>query len=337
MKKIFCIISFLIFGFYCYSQDYIKYTLEDMLWIKNQENSRKTNTLFPLKYYKIAFHVVRTSSGTTERQGIEADIKRALAYMNSKYIGANVQFYICDINYINNDTYYNFIDTYANSSSLMQTYNNSDALNIYLFNSMINPTNGENLWGYAYLPCGNFIALIHSTMDEIVTITHEVGHAFGLLHTHRDYGNLEFVDGSNCENAADGFCDTPADPKLDFEKYVNEDCEYTGTMLDPHGDPYNPDVTNIMSYARHKCRNHFSPEQIVSINFWANDPCRLCFSHMSTLENTTISNNQNISEDVIILKNVTVQNNSTIILQPCAFVEISGNSEITLGSTLDIQ
>lgn len=333
MKKIFCIITLLIYGFYSYSQDDVKSSKEDILWCQNQENSRKTTNLYPLRYIKIAFHIVRTSAGTTERQGIETDIKNALVYMNSKYVGANVQFYICDINYINNDTYYNF--NTSTQSALMQTYNISDAINIYLFNTMVNP-DGSNVWGYTYYPCSpNIIALRQSTMDELVTVTHELGHFFRLPHTH-DRGN-ELVDGSNCATAGDCFCDTPADPNLQFDLYVNENCEYTGTMLDANGDPYNPDVANIMSYARHKCRNHFSPEQLAMVNYWANQSCRICFSHMSNIENTIISTNQTISEDVIILKNVTVQNNSTIILQPCTFVEISGNSEITLGSTLDIQ
>ena len=46
---------------------------------------------------------------------------------------------------------------------------------------------------------------------------HEMGHFFGLLHTH-GYSNTvktdEFVDGSNCNEAGDYFCDTPADPRL---------------------------------------------------------------------------------------------------------------------------
>ena len=58
---------------------------------------------------------------------------------------------------------------------------------------------------------------------------------------------------------------------------------------------------------------------------------------MYVLENITLSSDQFITEDVIALRNVKVVSNSKVILKPCAIVEISGNSEISLGSTLDIK
>lgn len=44
------------------------------------------------------------------------------------------------------------------------------------------------------------------------------------------------MDGSNCEVAGDFFCDTPADPKLNFVDDVNESCVNTGGRIDAHGD-----------------------------------------------------------------------------------------------------
>lgn len=344
MKKILCIIILSFFSLYCFSQaaeEYIgNYTLNNLIQNKQYENNYKSGTLFPLKYYKIAFHIVRTSAGTTERQGIESDINKAIALMNEKYTGANVQFYICDIDYINSDSYYNF--NLQDQSVLLNTYNNSDAINVYLFNYMYSGTN--QYWGYTYMPgytyaSTNLIALRHSTFDELVTITHEFGHFFGLPHTHNDFGssNNEFVDGSNCDKAGDFFCDTPADPKLDFNNDVDINCNYTGAKIDAHGDSYDPATDLIMSYARHSCRTRFSLEQLSSLNFWANTQWRTCFSHMYTLENTTLSSNQTIIEDAIVFKNVNVTNNATITLIPCAIVEISGDSKISLGSTLIIQ
>ncbi len=344
MKKILCIIILFFFSFYCYSQGehYVNYSLNDILWIKNQEALyKKSKSLFPLKYYKIAFHIVRTSAGTG---GLDVSkIYKALGFMNEKYIGANVQFYICDISYIDNDTYYNFNRTYE-ESNLTRTYNIGDAINIYLFGNMTymdDHSVEQNLWGISVLPPGaSLIELRNETMDELTTITHEVGHSFGLPHTHNDYFPgvpNEYVDGSNCSTAGDFFCDTPADPKLHFEADVNEACVYCGGATDAHGDAYNPSTDLIMSYARHNCRTRFSLEQLGSINYWANQSCRTCYSHMYTLENTILSSNQTITEDVIILRNIKVENNSAIILQPCALVEISGDSEISLGSTLDIE
>lgn len=58
---------------------------------------------------------------------------------------------------------------------------------------------------------------------------------------------------------------------------------------------------------------------------------------MYVLENITLSSDQLIAEDVIALRDVKVVSNSKVILKPCAIVEISGNSEISLGTTLDVE
>lgn len=353
MKKIFSIaIVLLTFSFYCYSQEgeeYIgNYTFENIISNHQYEMNFKSDSLLFPRYYKIAFHLIRTNAGTTIRQGIEADINKGLAYMNEKFKGANIQFYICDIHYIDNDSLFNF--NLKDQYYLLNTYNHSDAINCYLFNylfkvktdSLGNLYNQE-YWGYTYMPAytyetTNMIALKQATFEEFVTLTHEFGHFFGLPHTHNDYGayNDEFVNGENCSTAGDKFCDTPADPNLEFETYVSENCEYIGDMIDGHGDTYDPDVTLIMSYARHKCRTRFSLEQLSSLNFWANTSWRTCFSHMQTIENVVISSNQDIVEDIILIKNTNIENNAEVKLKSCSFVKITGDFEVKLGSTLDI-
>ena len=100
---------------------------------------------------------------------------------------------------------------------------------------------------------------------------HELGHYFGLPHTFSgwegydpegtDYPwNVEYVDGSNCESAGDGFCDTPAD-------FIGDrwSCPYDFNRVDPHGDPYYPDSSLFMSYANDNCVDRFSNEQISSM------------------------------------------------------------------------
>lgn len=44
-----------------------------------------------------------------------------------------------------------------------------------------------------------------------------------------------------------------------------------------------------------------------------------------------------INEDVILINNTIIENNAEVKLKSCAFVEISGDSEVKLGSTLDIR
>lgn len=314
MKKILIILSLLITGFTSYSQGQLQ----------------------PLKYYKVVFHIVRTSAGTTNITGLELDIQKAIKYMNDKFIGANIQFYTCGIDYIDDDLYYNYNQDYNRDKILVANYNDNTAVNAYLFNSI------TDLWGYTYLPKRweldklNIIGLRNEIIHgQLVTVTHEFGLFFGIPHTH-EYGG-ELVNRENCTTHGDLFCDTPADPELHFSDDVDENCDYIGGAVDANGQEYDPDESLIMSHSRHECRTRFSQEQLAEANFFANHAIRIGFSHMQYFENTTITTDYDIEEDVILIKDTKIENNAEVKLKSCAFVEISGDSEVKLGSTLDIR
>lgn len=112
-------------------------------------------------------------------------------------------------------------------------------------------------------------------------LAHQLGHIFGLRDTY-DPIEVELVDGSNCEDVADGLCDTPADPY--GQVYINaqdslaivngeinalerfsytRDCEFIHILTDPNGEYYQPDVGNIMS--AYPCKCGFTREQYLLI------------------------------------------------------------------------
>lgn len=124
-----------------------------------------------------------------------------------------------------------------------------------------------------------------------VTLTHEIGHALGLLHTHHwekwrkvpllrrkllesvDHSRrqLRFIPPRNvriCSVNGDALCDTPADPRL-TDRFTFPACVYTGAETDPWDDRYDnppagsfvPDPANIMSYGG-QCRTNFTRDQI---------------------------------------------------------------------------
>jgi hypothetical protein len=114
------------------------------------------------------------------------------------------------------------------------------------------------------------------------TLSHELGHFFSLMHTFNgwdgeawsaaQHGNPvssqnspngvlnELADGSNCDDAGDFLCDTPADYNLGFG--WNGCTPYTGGCMDFNGNLLNPDEPNFMGYFIGCTNYHFSNDQI---------------------------------------------------------------------------
>ena len=222
----------------------------------------KKNSI-PIKIY-----IVRDNAGVTTLD--TSLLRKGLVFMNKLFEGSGLEFYVCGAyNYINNTTYYNLDNT--EYELLNNTYGTANVINMYMVNSINHA--GSSAIGVAPTPGGSLWVMMRNNADTTV-YAHEMGHFFGLLHTH-GYSNTvrtgEFVDGSNCHDAGDYFCDTPADPMLSPAivngANVNALCLYSGNLKDGHNQLYVPDATNIMSYAPHKCLSHFSTEQLAFMNW----------------------------------------------------------------------
>jgi hypothetical protein len=219
--------------------------------------------------FMIAVHIIRSTTGTL---GIsEGDVLDAIEIMNTLYEPANIQFEICSpINYIDDNTYLE--TTTIEGQNLVSNYNLPNFINIYFIPKVLNPS-GEALCGNASLP-NNFttnrrIFVANSCAKNGSTLSHEMGHFFGLLHTHSTTGGLEYVERINCQTRGDGFCDTPADPELGSDNVLN--CQYIGGEYDPVGVRYMPDPSNLMSYAPKSCRTRFTPQQFAYMNLISKD------------------------------------------------------------------
>ncbi|MCB0509497.1 MAG: hypothetical protein KDC82_01955, partial [Bacteroidetes bacterium] len=197
----------------------------------NRDKSHLTlkNGNYPEVVIPIEYHIVGDNNGNGY-YSLE-DLFRAHCELQELYNEANIKFYITEIEYINNTNYYNG----NNTSGLFQSYNNSNACNVFFVSSM------DGVCGYSYVPENwdgsgwsgpnrGGVMLANNCMDPgNTTYRHEMGHYLNLPHTFYGWEGenapsstqnapnsingtpVERADGSNCENSGDGFCDTPPD------------------------------------------------------------------------------------------------------------------------------
>ena len=242
-----------------------------------QKQATTNGAATSITYVPIRPHIVRRSNGTGGYP--LANLNEAMATTNSYFLlnGFGIQFYFAGAtpDYIDDDDLY---EGFTNPPSGRDAIN---AMNQYYIN--VFPPDIQ-LGGYAGFPADN----VASTRSVIRTygsssngqsfhfgyslIPHELGHNFGLYHTFGfGSGNMptdELVTrgpGANCETNGDFICDTPADPygvSGANTILVNNCYQYdpNSTARDANGDPYNPSLTNLMSYWS-SCTRDFTPGQ----------------------------------------------------------------------------
>jgi hypothetical protein len=121
------------------------------------------------------------------------------------------------------------------------------------------------------------------------TVSHELGHFFSLAHPFygwegdpydaSKHGNplniqkikwgntnfdIELVNRSNCNTAADKICDTPADYNFGLVD-PEQDCKLNGPILDYNKDTINTIVNNYMSYFFNCGKYQFTPLQVAAM------------------------------------------------------------------------
>jgi len=233
-------------------------------------------------------HLLAKDSGTG-RISTEKFLN-AFCRLNADFAATNIQFYFKNEWDLLNETDWYAHSTIVQGIEMMLTNNVPDALNSYF---VADPAGN---CGYN-LPYGG-VAIAHSCAGaDDHTWSHEVGHALSLPHPFigwegktysfnlptpelltydytyfhdtidtqvpapLDTALVEFLDGSNCAQAADLICDT----KPDYLSY-RWDCDAqnlsTTKQKDPIGAVFYSDGTLFMSYAFDHCQSRFSPKEI---------------------------------------------------------------------------
>lgn len=225
-------------------------------------------------YIPLTIHIVRNSKGNG---GLALSaLNRAMVDLNRLWQPVGVQFFIYgNIDYINDSTHYNLPggDSKAEQAArdaLRLTNPVPNTVNVYFTN--IDGLNGQS--SRSNKPIQGVLMNINAvgTIDDPSTpddneynpstFAHEIGHYFDLFHTHETVYGVECPSASNCVEAGDLLCDTPADPDLNDK--ADQACVYDNSAMTPAGcsGTYNPPTKNIMSYSGRPCRDQFTGDQI---------------------------------------------------------------------------
>ncbi|MFZ4786322.1 MAG: hypothetical protein ACOYLH_12660, partial [Flavobacteriales bacterium] len=144
----------------------------------NTASSLQQHYSLPIHFYII------TNQGALPLGFNIQTLRRQLAFANSNaaFGGANMSFYVSEMELVESPTYFN------DGGNLIGLYNlihDNDAINVYIANTVI--VFGEVVGGVALLPVlenpiNNTLAIDGSEGNETL-LAHELGHHFNLLHT----------------------------------------------------------------------------------------------------------------------------------------------------------
>jgi len=229
-------------------------------------------------FIKIYVHIIRDDSaqgGLTDLQ-----VEQALDLMQKDFLNANI-FFIWDCEILPHDDDDDFYDYTGDDlhTHIFDIDPHADGVDIYFYPeppSTVDEGKGSSQCktdGSAFYVAGNNVTEPHVPLFTTHVVSHEMGHALGLLHTHHCF--QEGLDHWECKaenppglfdngkTAGDFIDDTPADPDI-YGLISYTDCAYHGhpqndTTIPP---TYDPDVTNIMSYSNPFCMEAFSDDQV---------------------------------------------------------------------------
>ena len=246
-------------------------------------------------YIPLSIHLVGTDVGLGHFRVTR--LFQAMCRLNEDFSGTNIQFFIeGEINFIDNSAF-NEHDNVVQGANFMFQYNIDNTLNCYFMNdpagncgynlpyagvAMSESCSGPNDHTWAH-EIGHALSLPHPFIGWEGGVSHDgsVSHSYSdpapdtVLYNYTDFQSeffpndtliidtalVEYLDGSNCQVAADGFCDTQAD-YLNYRWPCDANNMSTVSQHDPENALFYSDGTLFMSYSFDECQNRFSEEQI---------------------------------------------------------------------------
>lgn len=185
------------------------------------------------------------------------NIQAVINWANTAFAPIGMSFNVCNIDTVP-DYYYRDIDAGRKLPELLTLHYQPNVINIYFTGSATGDI-GSPLDGYAYMPGGPDAIAVGTDFMQYNggTLIHQLGHFFGLYHTHETNFGTELVNRTNCQTTGDLICDTEADPY----QFLDENrCQHYLPLTDTQGNRYARPVDNYMSFYA-GCRCRFTTEQ----------------------------------------------------------------------------
>ncbi len=249
----------------------------------------------------IPLHIIYVNDNSGNPPYNDYRVSEEIAAANAVFDGF-LSFYVCGYHHINSTNYTEF-NFGEDREGLYNTYHLDNAINVYIVKSV---DNASAKAGFPWLSApNNFIVLSNDFGSYTHTLAHELGHYFGLFHTH----TVLYAGPSLClledpANNTDMVPDTPHDPGP-ITLLCQQECPTATTPCTLTCNFNQPPVTytyvgyftdNVMSY--HNCASQrFTDGQVDRMKFYLNNhPARTFLLSANPSCNNDIAENGFVSK-----------------------------------------
>ncbi|MEE9438260.1 MAG: T9SS type A sorting domain-containing protein [Saprospiraceae bacterium] len=269
-------------------------------WLKNYQKDPQHFALRSGEILWVPLSITIVGQDSGKGYLSERVVHEALCTLNTDYSDAEIQFYIANpLRYLNNSLYFNNSNVLI-GAEMMFANNLENMINIYFVGSAAGfcgynlpyagiaisancVGSGDHTWAHEL---GHNLSLPHPFLGWEGGISHDgsIGTNYNISAPEKvqydytyfqdtlildtmiiDTAYVEKMDGSNCEYAADGFCDTAPDYLYSRWQCDINNGESEQEQTDPNGVKFKSDGSLFMSYALDHCSNRFSQEQIAAM------------------------------------------------------------------------